>query len=577
MAGYRRSGFSLVELLVVIAVIVILVALLLPAIGAVRAQARQAKCSSQLSQLHKAWTTAVAKLPPPLSADQWPQKLMPYVEQEGKVLFCPDDITPAAAASYGMNSRASRMANQDNGRIVLLDYQAIEAKIVGQTIQQLNISWPAKNAPRHFQQQNVAFLDGHIESRSPSAIDPRYCVYYKQYWQPVRDDKIDLIGCWALGTTSPLGDSTGTASVTAGVSGGPTGSAASTTATAASTTTSVTTTTASGGTTSATTVGGTTTTGGTTAGGSTTTAGTTSGGPMPPCYAITGFPELAGYWSDAQWNYQVVIPLDNPPYLDGGGTQRSVLIADEPCHYSLWLEDANDSDWDVNVDLSRMANGNILMKANMRNFSVFQHTIRNAAGVAVLGPIDTSEKTAVIPGAAGTSQCPLCTNMTGQPPPPAGVSSWRGFNIGGGDYVAANTPVGVAGFIFERELNANPSGGSPSNASPALPGNPDNILLQSFRDGHNTSYAIPVPTSGATYRVTLWINPYNNVGSEYWFEGGTVKIPGQVYLNLGSGGTPPYIKTANVVVSDGTLNIQQKLTLGSNAYINAILVEELAP
>ena len=42
------------------------------------------------------------------------------------------------------------------------------------------------------------------------------------------------------------------------------------------------------------------------------------------CYDA-GFPEIAGYYSDAQWNYQVIIPLDNPPYFDEG-IQRSLLI-----------------------------------------------------------------------------------------------------------------------------------------------------------------------------------------------------------------------------------------------------------
>ena len=288
-----RPGFTLVELLVVIAVIVILIALLLPAIGAARAKARQAKCSSQLSQLHKAWTTALAKLPSHVPSAQWPQKVMPYVEQEGRVLVCPDDVVPAAAASYGMNSRAFRMADQDNGRIVLLDYKGVDAKIVGQTLGQLNTSWPAENAPRHFQQQNVAFLDGHVESKSPSAIDPRYCVYYEQFWQPVHDGMMDLTDCLALGATAPAGTGSGASatSTTAGSSGATSSTATTTTSstTGGATTTTVTTTT--GGTTTGSTTGAGTTTGGTSTGGSTaggttstaTTGGTTTGGLSPNC------------------------------------------------------------------------------------------------------------------------------------------------------------------------------------------------------------------------------------------------------------------------------------------------------
>ncbi|MCE9557256.1 MAG: prepilin-type N-terminal cleavage/methylation domain-containing protein, partial [Planctomycetes bacterium] len=299
-----RRGFTLVELLVVIAVIVILVALLLPAVGAARAKARQAKCSSQLSQLHKAWTTALAKLPSPVSSAQWPQKLMPYVEQEGRVLVCPDDVVPAAAASYGMNSRAFRMADKDNGRIVLLDYKGVDAKVVGQSIGQLNTSWPAENAPRHFLQQNVAFLDGHVESKSPAAIDPRYCVYYEQYWQPAHDGMMDLVDCLALGAAAPVGSGSSGTSATSTTAAG-SGPTSSTTTTTTSTSTGATTTTTAGSTsttTSGTTTGSTTatgtTTGGTTTGGSTTggtTGGTTTGGPPPSCdKCVDGPTNIAG-------------------------------------------------------------------------------------------------------------------------------------------------------------------------------------------------------------------------------------------------------------------------------------------
>jgi len=300
----RERSFSLVELLVVIAVIVILVALLLPAVGMARAKARQAQCASNQSQIYKAYLQAAEKLPQGVQAAQWEQQLTPYVEQGTKVFICPDNVPPTSPASYGMNNRAARMADQDSGRVVLLDYKVLDVKVVGQTITQLNDTWPVQYAARHFEQENVTFADGHVESRSPESIDPRYCENYVKYWRPARDSNIDLLGCATPGTQP---STTGYVGITTGVTtGGPGGTTAAgatsttttTTAGGATTTTggststagTATTTTTTGGTTvvstttgtttsSTTTTASTTTTGGTA---TTTTGGTTTGGCCHP-------------------------------------------------------------------------------------------------------------------------------------------------------------------------------------------------------------------------------------------------------------------------------------------------------
>ncbi|MCE9555126.1 MAG: DUF11 domain-containing protein [Planctomycetes bacterium] len=287
-----RRGFTLVELLVVIAVIVILVALLLPAVGAARARARQTQCSNNLRQIWLGWTRATSRdVTQNFVPAQWPSKVQPYLENQGKSYLCPDDTTPTAGASYGMNNRAFRMADRDNGRIVLLDYKAVEAKVVGQSLGQLDSSWPSENAPRHFLQQNMVLAAGQVVNKSPADIDPRYCVYYEKYWQPAKDSNMDLLGCLALGQTSPTssaGSGPTTGATTAGA--GTTGS----TTTGTTSTTAVSTTTTTGGTTS-----GGTTTGGTTTGGTTTSGTTTGQTPSQLCPLDLSY----GFYFDTQYTW----------------------------------------------------------------------------------------------------------------------------------------------------------------------------------------------------------------------------------------------------------------------------------
>jgi len=235
IARRSRRGFTLIELLTVIAVIVILIALLLPAISVSRASARTAQCGNQLGQighaLHRAGLDRAA-----VAADQWTAVVLPFTDGNGAILHCPDDFDRPTAVSYGLNSRASRMAGGDSQRIMAVDYRLPLANVVGP---QGNDDWPATMGPRHRGQLNVLYYDGSVRLQRPDAVDPRICRIHDEFWRPLRDAKLVKPGCTAdlaLVPTAPL--STSSSSTT---------SAVSTTTTTTSSSSSTTTTTTTGG------------------------------------------------------------------------------------------------------------------------------------------------------------------------------------------------------------------------------------------------------------------------------------------------------------------------------------------
>lgn len=232
--GMRHAAFTLVELLVVVAVIIILLALLLPAIGMARASARQKKCASNQVQIYSSWAKANSR--ELVRGVQWMKRVGAYLEGATEVLLCPDDSTPAQSTSFGFNSHAWRFSAPDAGRIVLLDYKQPEANIVGRTVTYIDTEWAAQQAPRHFQQENVAFYDGHVGSYAPEKINPRYCDYYNRYWRPVAESNVPLEGCTNSAEALPNAPLPGTTSTGATTSAN--GSMSTSTSTTTTTTTS---------------------------------------------------------------------------------------------------------------------------------------------------------------------------------------------------------------------------------------------------------------------------------------------------------------------------------------------------
>lgn len=101
-------GFTLIELLVVIAIIAVLAAILFPVFAQVREKGRQTTCTSNLSQIAKAFqmyandynqmmpTVGWIFRPTPDTAPLWTAMVAPYVKNEG-IFRCPS----ASNAEYG--------------------------------------------------------------------------------------------------------------------------------------------------------------------------------------------------------------------------------------------------------------------------------------------------------------------------------------------------------------------------------------------------------------------------------------------------------------------------------------------
>ncbi|MBI1371493.1 MAG: hypothetical protein GC159_01845 [Phycisphaera sp.] len=115
MRNRSRSGFTIVELLVVVSIIMLLVSLLLPSMQKARAVTRQAVCAAQLSQVNMAqlgyladnWQTF------PINTygasgwkTFWMQVYEPYHANLQELRFCPEAVEPNPHHFFGTNTLA---------------------------------------------------------------------------------------------------------------------------------------------------------------------------------------------------------------------------------------------------------------------------------------------------------------------------------------------------------------------------------------------------------------------------------------------------------------------------------------
>jgi prepilin-type N-terminal cleavage/methylation domain-containing protein/prepilin-type processing-associated H-X9-DG protein len=127
MSSRRRTGFTLIELIVVIGIVVILIAMLIPALSGARRAAQSTQCASNLRQLTTAMMNYAAEFkgefPPNVGAKKayWYNNAAVgrYIrsqspgtsdQQIGGVFVCPCDLD-RAVRSYSMNTFGSSVVS----------------------------------------------------------------------------------------------------------------------------------------------------------------------------------------------------------------------------------------------------------------------------------------------------------------------------------------------------------------------------------------------------------------------------------------------------------------------------------
>ena len=213
-----RSGFTLVELLIVIAIIGILASLLLPAINSARERGRQTVCSARMQQIGIAITKAsfnkkgktrtvdgqpVSLLDPrylqpdATATESWQQKgtLAAELQEEGDIWRCPSD-SKESGPSFGFNARMTGMGAKDSGRIVIIEFNQAVVN-VAKTADSFDVdSWEDADpvwtendafAPRHFDIANAYTHGKNVSNYRSTDIDPSDCYYQKRFWLPYRD------------------------------------------------------------------------------------------------------------------------------------------------------------------------------------------------------------------------------------------------------------------------------------------------------------------------------------------------------------------------------------------------------
>jgi prepilin-type N-terminal cleavage/methylation domain-containing protein/prepilin-type processing-associated H-X9-DG protein len=105
--------------------------------------------------------------------------------------------------SYGINNLAASFGAGDSHKLLLIEWQDPVAEVAGPDAPE-RVHWKSvmegganeltgsvsEGAARHMGSLNVLFLDGHVASTRPPAIDPRDAKIHDELWRPRREPRL---------------------------------------------------------------------------------------------------------------------------------------------------------------------------------------------------------------------------------------------------------------------------------------------------------------------------------------------------------------------------------------------------